>query len=212
MMSDFEALKSKLMAQACSNFQEKIENTDFEKPPEEETFKENAATEEAVRKALETEAQRTKMAQYAMNGSYTVSETPRYSSEHSGSRYKSEPKSESGSENAYSWGRSYSGYGSTYSTTKTESADALKKKAAKQKVEKRLDQVSDKLDTSKESKNIFELAAQHEKEHAIEKMKMYSPKEYESYVQKSRLKSDMSKGILNVVKGILENLNIIGEE
>lgn len=208
MTDSLEALKSKLMAQACSNFQEKIETTDFEKPPEEETFKENASTEEAVKKALELEAQRAKMAQYAADGSYTVEESPRQTR-----REKKEAVVENkGSESGYSWGHGY-GYGySSNTTTKTESADALKKKAAKAKVEKRLDQIADKLDVAEENKNIFELAAEKAKEKELTQMKMRSPKEYSSYVQKSRLKSDVTKGILGVIKDILENINIIGDE
>ena len=209
MTGSFEMLKSKLMEQACNNFQEKIETTDFEKPPEEETFKENASTEEAVKKALEIEAQRAKIAQYAVDGSYTIEESPKQSRR----REKESVTENKGSESRYSWGSGYGyGYSSTSTTTKTETADALKKKAAKAKVEKRLDQIADKLDVADENKNIFELAAEKAKEKEVSALKMQSPKEYNNYVQKSRLKSDMAKGILGVIKDILENINIIGDE
>ena len=207
MSGDFEALKSKLMAKACSNFQEKIETTDFEKPPEEETFKENASTEEAIKKALELEAQKARMAQYANDGNYTVTD----SSKRTSRVRKEEAEENKGSESRYSWGGyGYSGYSST--TTKTESADALKKKAAKAKVEKRLDQIAEKLDTFEENKNIFELAAEKAKEREINTLKVKSPKEYNSFIQKSKLKSDLAKGILCVIKDVLENINLIEGE
>ena len=206
-MSNLADIKEKLLNKAFSDFQEQVEKTDFEKPPEEETFKENQSTAEAVKKQLEYEAEMARVSKIAAQGGYTVSETTSKSSSTPKKTETTETKNTSG------WG-GYSGYGYGYGTkptTQTESSEeALKKKAAKEKAGKIIKSAYEesKNNCSSSSSNIFDMAKEAQKEKEIKTMELRNPSEYKKYVAKQKGKVSIARDLLDVVKGILEDINM----
>lgn len=208
-MSNLADLKEKLLNKACGQFQAQVENTDFEKPPEEETFKENESTAEAVKKQLEYEAEMARVKTMAAQGEYTVSDAPKTVS----SAKKSEPtenKSSTGNWSGYG-GYSYGGY--TYSSKSSSPAEsseeALKKKAAREKAEKIIKSTYDESkDSCAVSANIFDMAKEARKEKELKAMKIQNPGQYKKYITKQKGKVNIARDILEVVKSILEDMNI----
>ena len=208
-MSNLADIREKLMNKACGQFQEQIENAEFEKPPEEETFKENESTAEAVKKQLEYEAEMARVKKMASQGAYTVSE----SNEKKSFVNKTE-SSENKSSNS-SWG-GYGGYGynnygySSKTTTSTESSEeALKKKAAREKAEKIIKSTyEESKDSCATSANIFDMAKEARKEKELDKMKVQNPGQYKQYIAKQKGKVNIARDVLEVVKGILEDMNM----
>ena len=208
-MNNLAELKQKLLDKACGEFQEQIEKSEFEKPPEEETFKENESTAEAVKKQLEYEAEMARVAKMAAQGEYTVSDI------NSNKKTTTTAKSSTTTENktSTSWGGySYGGYGyTTKPTTPTESSeDALKKKAAKEKAEKLVkttyEESKSNCDTS--SSNIFDMAKAAQKDKELKKMQIQQPAEYKKYVTKQKGKVSIARDLLEVVKGLIEDINL----
>ena len=208
-MGNLADIKEKLLNKACGEFQEQVERTDFEKPPEEETFKENESTAEAVKKQLEYEAEMARVAKMAAQGAYTVSETSGKTTVEKKAD-SSESKSSSSSWGGYS-GYGYGGYGySSKPTTSTEtSEDALKKKAAKEKAEKIIKSTyEESKNNCSVSVNIFDMAKEAQKEKEIKTMEVQNPSQYKKYVTKQKGKVSIARDLLEVVKGIIEDINM----
>lgn len=208
-MSNLADIKEKLLNKACGQFQEQIENAEFEKPPEEETFKENESTAEAVKKQLEYEAEMARVKKMASQGAYTVSESSSKTSS-ANKTESSENKSSGGSWGGYG-GYGYSGYGySSKPTSTTESSEeALKKKAAREKAEKIIKTTyEESKDSCTVSANIFDMAKEARKEKELNNMKVQNPGEYKKYIAKQKGKVNIARDILDVVKGILEDMNM----
>ena len=198
------------MAAANKQYQEKIENTDFEKPPEEETFRENESTAQAIQQQLKYEAERARVAKAAASGDYTITDAPKYKT----TRVEAEPvvvSSSKGSES--SWGRSngYGGfYGSSYGSNNTtvvqNSEDEIKKKRAKEKADKIFKDIFSEEEYSQQPKNIFDIANEEDDVKAQETMKVTNPKQYQKYMKKQKFKASLAKGALNILKMMVENI------
>lgn len=209
-MSNLADIREKLMNKACGQFQEQIENTEFEKPPEEETFKENESTAEAVKKQLEYEAEMARVKKMAAQGAYTVSESTAKSSSATSKSEPSENKSQSSSWGGYG-GYGYSGYGYSSKTTTTaeSSEEALKKKAAREKAEKIIKSTyEESKDNCDVSANIFDMAKEARKEKDLKNMRVQNPAQYKKYVAQQKGKVNIARDILEVIKGILEDMNM----
>lgn len=208
-MSNLASIKEKLLNKACGEFQSQVENTDFEKPPEEETFKENESTAEAVKKQLEYEAEMARVAKIAAQGEYTIKDTPKKSSV-SSKNEQTETKTASSSWGGYS-GYGYGGYGySSKPTTQTESSEeTLKKKVAREKAEKVIKAAyTESKNSSVSTTNIFEMAKEAEKEKELKTIQTQRPAEYKKYVAKQKGKVNIARDLLEVVKGIIEDINL----